>query len=183
MTSHPMTVTTYNGQRGETACTESEWRSRHGCDDVTRDVDGGARVSGASVDRLTGESRASHRYTPQHRARNELSFNESTTNYYYLIHHTHTHTHPFNGPMSGTTRVSRYQVCTSLQTDNHASTSPLLDTPPCKIFHKSGRRWSNGWRRGVVVSGLRRMNEVNARRARLVPGWVTVFGPVYHLGM
>jgi len=29
-------------------------------------------------------------------------------------------------------------------------------------------------RRGVVVSGVRRMNEVNARRARLVPGWVTV---------
>ena len=27
-----------------------------------------------------------------------------------------------------------------------------------------------GWRRGVVVSGVRRMNEVNARRARLVPG-------------
>ena len=26
------------------------------------------------------------------------------------------------------------------------------------------------WRRGVVVSGVRRMNEVNARRARLVPG-------------
>jgi len=66
------------------------------------------------------------------------------------ILHTHTHTHPFNGPLSGTTRVSRYQkgkssldfteardsewqwnllghmqVCTSLQTDNHASTSPL----------------------------------------------------------
>ena len=63
---------------------------------------------------------------------------------------THTHTHPFNGPLSGTTRVSRYQkgktnldfteardsewqwhqlshmqVCTSLQADNHAST-PLL---------------------------------------------------------
>jgi len=62
----------------------------------------------------------------------------------------HTHTHPFNGPFSGTTRVSRYQkgktnqdftgtrdsewqrhqlghmqVCTSLQTDNHTSTSPL----------------------------------------------------------
>ena len=29
-------------------------------------------------------------------------------------------------------------------------------------------------RRGVVASGVRRMNEVNARRARLVPGWVTV---------
>ena len=64
--------------------------------------------------------------------------------------HLHTHTHPFNGPLSGTTRVSHYhkdktslhfteardsewqwhqlgymQVCTSLQTDNHAST-PLL---------------------------------------------------------
>ena len=31
-------------------------------------------------------------------------------------------------------------------------------------------------RRGVVVSGVRRMNEVNSRRARLVLGWVTVFG-------
>ena len=63
---------------------------------------------------------------------------------------THTHTHPFNGPVSGTTRVTRYQtgktnldftearhsewqwnqlghmqVCTSLQTDNHANTPPL----------------------------------------------------------
>jgi len=64
--------------------------------------------------------------------------------------HTHTHTHTFNGPLSRTTRVSRYQkgktnldfteardggwqwhqldhmqVCTSLQTDNHTSTPPL----------------------------------------------------------
>ena len=62
----------------------------------------------------------------------------------------HTHTHPFNRPLSGTTRVSRnqkgktnldfteardsewqwhplghMQVCTSLQSDNHASTPPL----------------------------------------------------------
>ena len=36
---------------------------------------------------------------------------------------------------------------------------------------------------GIVVSGVRRMNEVNARRARLVLAWVTVFGWVYHLGM
>jgi len=36
---------------------------------------------------------------------------------------------------------------------------------------------------GVVVSGVRRMNEVNARQAQLVPGRVTVFGRVYHLGM
>jgi len=70
---------------------------------------------------------------------------EMTTN-----HITHTHTHPFNGPLSGTTQVSRYQksktnldftgardserqwyqlghmqVCTLLQTDDHASTPPL----------------------------------------------------------
>jgi len=64
--------------------------------------------------------------------------------------HTHTHTHTFNGPLSGTTQVSWYQkcktnldfteardsewewhqlgrmqICTSLQTNNHASTPPL----------------------------------------------------------
>jgi len=63
----------------------------------------------------------------------------------------HTHTCPFNGPLSGSTWVSRYQkgktnqdftgardsewqwhqlghmqVCTSLQTDNHTSTQPLM---------------------------------------------------------
>jgi len=42
---------------------------------------------------------------------------------------------------------------------------------------------THGWRRGVVVSGVRRMNEVNARRARLLPQWVTDFGRVYNLGM
>jgi len=40
--------------------------------------------------------------------------------------------------------------------------------------------WLAAWH---SVNGVRRMNEVNARRARLVPGWVTVFGRVYHLGM
>jgi len=34
--------------------------------------------------------------------------------------------------------------------------------------------------RGVVVSVVRRMNEVTLRRARLVLGWV--FGRVYHHG-
>ena len=62
----------------------------------------------------------------------------------------HTYIHPLNGPLSGTTQVSQYhkgktdldftgardsgwqwyqlghmQVCTSPQTDNHASTPPL----------------------------------------------------------
>ena len=61
-----------------------------------------------------------------------------------------THTHPFNGPLPGTTKVSRYQkgksnldfteareserqwhqlghmqVCNSLQKNNHANTPPL----------------------------------------------------------
>jgi len=39
------------------------------------------------------------------------------------------------------------------------------------------------WRRGVVASVVRRMNEVTLRRARLVLGWVTVFERVYHHGM
>jgi len=37
--------------------------------------------------------------------------------------------------------------------------------------------------RGLVVGGVRRMNEVNARRARLVLGWVTVSRRVHHLGI
>ena len=71
----------------------------------------------------------------------------------YKDMHTHTHTHAFNGPFSGTTRVSRYQkgktnldfteardsewqchqlghmqVCTSLHTDNHASIPSVFFT-------------------------------------------------------
>jgi len=67
-----------------------------------------------------------------------------------IILNTYTHTHTFNGPLSGTTQVRWYQkgktnldftetrdsewqwnplghmqVCTSLQTNNHASTPPL----------------------------------------------------------
>jgi len=73
-----------------------------------------------------------------------------------------THTQPFNGPLSMTTRVSRYQkgktnldftgardgewqwhrlghkqICTSLQTDNHSSTPPLsflqAGCPSCRL--------------------------------------------------
>ena len=68
----------------------------------------------------------------------------------WLLLFSNSHTHTFNGPLSGTTQVSRYQkgktnldftgardsfwqwhqlghmlVCTSLQTDSHASTSLL----------------------------------------------------------
>jgi len=69
---------------------------------------------------------------------------------YVMLQISNTHTHPFNSPLSGATQVSRHQkgktnldftgardsewqwhqlghmqVCTSLQTDNHASTSLL----------------------------------------------------------
>ena len=75
---------------------------------------------------------------------------DRSTGGYTHRQHTWRTLHPFNGPLSGTTRVSRYQkgktnrdftlardsewqwhqlghmqVCTSLQTDNHASTPPL----------------------------------------------------------
>jgi len=39
------------------------------------------------------------------------------------------------------------------------------------------------WRTGLLVSGVRRMNEVNPRRAGLVLGRVRVFVWVYHLGV
>jgi len=78
---------------------------------------------------------------------------ETILQLYRLLLDIHTYTHPFNGPLSGITWVSRYQkgntnldftearvskwqwhqlghmqVCTSLQTDNHASTPPQFFT-------------------------------------------------------
>jgi len=76
---------------------------------------------------------------------------QATDTFPLMYRHTHTtHTHPFNSPISGTTQVSRYQkgktnldfteardsewqwhqlgymqVCTLLQTDNHASIPSL----------------------------------------------------------
>jgi len=41
-------------------------------------------------------------------------------------------------------------------------------------FPSNTSSMNSGWRRGVVVSVVRRMNEVTLRRARLVLGWVTV---------
>jgi len=82
----------------------------------------------------------------------KLVLNLATLEVFKAYLPTHTHTHPFNGPFSGTTQVSRYQkgktnldfaeardsewqwqwhqlghmqVCTLLQTDNHTSTPPL----------------------------------------------------------
>ena len=79
-----------------------------------------------------------------------------------------THTHPFNGSLSGTTRVGRYQkgktnldfteardserqwhqlghmqVCTSLQTDNHDST-PLLSFLQAFLLPNQQRQSTEG---------------------------------------
>jgi len=67
---------------------------------------------------------------------------------------------------------------------SHLVYTPDLQSAVSTPREVSGEmRGIKGCRRCVVVSGVRRMNEVNARRARLVPGWVTVFGRVYRLGM
>jgi len=74
----------------------------------------------------------------------------ASSNLYFGLAEIHTYIHTFNGPFSGSTRMSRYQkgkpnldfteatdserqwhqlghmqLCTSLQTDTHASTPPL----------------------------------------------------------
>jgi len=60
---------------------------------------------------------------------------------------------------------------------NHSLTADGRDTTHCLYTDSSVR--THGWRRGVVVSILRRVNEVTLCRARLV----LVFGRVYHQGM
>ena len=49
----------------------------------------------------------------------------------------------------------------------------VLDALGDRVEQVASLNRTQRWR-GVVVSGVRRMNEVNARRARLVPGRVTV---------
>ena len=110
-----------------------------------------------------------------------------------VLMHEHTHTRPFNGPLSGTTRVSRYQkcetnvyfteardsewqwhqlghmqACTSLQTDNHASTTQLSfftgqmpflppNQPKWPILCRTGRLNSNQLR---PAEALKATNEI-----------------------
>ena len=74
------------------------------------------------------------------------------------------------------------------RTDKHTDTDTTDHNTTLRYRGRSNKEFVSrvvitGWWRGVVVSGVRRMNEVNARRSRLVPGWVTVFGRVYHLGV
>jgi len=95
--------------------------------------------------------------------------------------YTHTHTHPFNGPLSLTTRVSRYQkgntnldfteardsewqwhqlgrmqVCILLQTDNHTSTPPLISTGRMPFLPPSQQRQSTEGTRLTCVMAVKR---------------------------
>ena len=107
-----------------------------------------------------------------------------------VVSDTHIHTHTLNGPFSGTIQVSRYQkgktsnldftearesewqwhqlghmqVCASLQTDNHASTSLLSflqafcrPTNSVKALNSSSvsYMWVKSYSRNKVVQRLR----------------------------
>jgi len=52
-----------------------------------------------------------------------------------------------------------------------------------QLNRHTNSRGTGRWRRGVVVSGVGLINEVNRHQARFVLGWVTVCGRVNHLGM
>jgi len=61
----------------------------------------------------------------------------------------------------------------------YSKTSPrYLKNPPSQTT-----RVEYPQRLGVVASVVRRKNEVIVHWARLVLGWVTVFGRVYHQGV
>ena len=109
-----------------------------------------------------------------------------------LMRNTVTHTpstHPFNGPLSGTTQMSRYQkgktnldfteardsewqwprlghmqVCTSLQTDNHAS------TPPLSAMHNTvtGKESEDAVAGGIHVEALAGVRTVDACAGNLL---------------
>ena len=92
------------------------------------------------------------------------------------LYNIHTYTHPLNGPLSGTTQVSRYQkgktnldftgardsewqwhqlgymqVCTSLQTDNHSSTPPLKFFTGRMPFLPPNQQRQNGTRQVISI--------------------------------
>jgi len=109
---------------------------------------------------------------------------------YYAVSASNTHAHPFNGFFSGTTRVSRYQkgktnvdfaeardsewqwhqlghmqVCTSLQTDNHASTPPLIFTGRIPFLPPNQQHQSTEGLQSVPVMIMRSCSSTDSKRA------------------
>jgi len=91
------------------------------------------------------------------------------------------HSYLFLGKFSPTCSWSTYNLfltwCAGHSSQVLSNIDSILTFCLHSELHREFRRPLN------VVYGVRRINEVNARRARLVPGWVTIFGRVYHLGM
>jgi len=90
---------------------------------------------------------------------------------YSMLSHTHTHENP---------RLADLHWSTASRDGSEADDVAEVDSRRtvrlgCHLQPRSHVIQPPVWRRGVVVSGVRRMNEVNARRARLVLGWVTVY--------
>jgi len=75
-------------------------------------------------------------------------------------------------------KLLRPPTASTRRHDNPAVTNPIRSTQ-----HQRQQARRNDWPHGVVISGVRRENEVTLRRARLVMGWVIVFGWVYHLSL
>ena len=106
--------------------------------------------------------------------------------------------HPFNGPFSGTTQVSRYQkgktnldfteardsewqwhqldhmqVCTSIQTDNHASTPPLKFLQAgCPSCHPTNSvKALKAYSRQYLCHKLLKSVDVRRQAMRLLSTW------------
>jgi len=98
-----------------------------------------------------------------------------TLNISSFVHHSALLNWPLSVYVEGSSRAKN-----EIDSSIHFESTPTCDRQTGR-HSLSAIDTTADWRRGIVVSGVRRMNEVNARRARLVPGWVTVFGWVYHL--
>ena len=139
--------TNWTVARLRTACGLPENQIRHSTDGRLRsDVIPTMRISESGVHRVSTWAEKTSVESVAGSSRCHSALSSCPVNKTY----THTHTHLFNCPLCGTTRVSRYQkdktnldftdardsewqwhqlghmqVCTSLQTDNHASTPSL----------------------------------------------------------
>ena len=108
--------------------------------------------------------------------------------------HTHTHTHSFNGPLSGTTQVSRYQkgktkldfseakdsawhwhqlghmqVCTSIQTDNHASTHRSVFTGRMPFLPPNQQRQSTEGTEGFQYAVKFKLHKICQHNTSMLP--------------
>ena len=122
----------------------------------------------------------------------------------FSLIYTHTHTHPFNGPLSRTTRVSQYQkgksnldfteardsewhwhqlghmqVCISLQTDNHASTPPLMFFYRLDALPAAQPTASKHWRYNIHT--MKTNSQSTKKRPELIVSFCTLQDSTGHI--